>query len=234
MNTSAAPAEDFGTGPKLYCLWALLAIGLALAKAGLSPENLTRLGVLAFLLAQLGLRRFAPKLLPKLAPKTRFILLGTALAAVVEGLHMISMPVFLSLRIGQDTSVAQALGRYALDLLFTVPAYLVIFRVIWHFIEHYPYTAWHYTLVMSLGQTLGDGGLWFFLGQPGLLLFLPYPMSNYHAINLIPFLAVRGQLRPNRPPGLSRQLAIPAVILAYLVCGSIIKLLGRFFGFEPT
>ena len=221
-----------GIGPKLYCLWAALAICLAVSLAGLTPESVTRILVIGFLFAQVALRSTLVKALPALAPRTRFIVLGTVLAAVVEGFHMISMPVFLSLRIGRGTSLTQGLTRYALDLLFTLPAYLAIFSVIWYFIDRYQYSLWQYVVVIGLAQTLGDGGFLFFVNAPAMALFLPYPMTNYHAINVIPFLAVRDRLKPERPASPRAYLVIPAVIGTYLVCGAIIKLLGRWFGLE--
>jgi len=218
--------------PGLYCLWATLAIGLSVVARGLSAENVTRLLVVACILVQVICRDRLTRVLSWLSPRWRFIVLGTLLAAVVEGFHMISRPVFLSLRIGEGTSFAQGLGAYALDLLFTVPAYLVIFRVIWHFVEAYDYTFWQYVLVMGLAQTLGDGGIFFFLAAPPMLLFLPYPMTNYHACNVIPFLAVRDGLPSDRPSSPRAYLALPAVLGTYLVCGAVIKVLGRAWGLE--
>lgn len=139
-----------GRGPTLYCLWATLAIGLAIALAGRSAESVTRLLVLGFLVGQIVGRARLVQALPGLPPQARFIVLGTVLAAVVEGMHMISMPVFLALRIGWETSWTQGLRAYALDLLLTVPAYLVIFVVIWRFINRYQYALWHYVVVMGL------------------------------------------------------------------------------------
>ncbi|MGE3536938.1 MAG: hypothetical protein AB7N91_05790 [Candidatus Tectimicrobiota bacterium] len=219
-----------GLWPGLYCCWATLAIGLALALAGLSAESLTRLLVLAFLGSQMAACRRLAHVLPGLPPRRRFIVLGTVLAAVVEGLHMISAPVFLSLRIGWETSVSQGLLQYALDLLFTVPVYVVIFAVIWRFIQRYQYTLWHYVLVMGLAQTLGDGGLVFWYHAPAMLAFLPYPMTNYHAINVLPFLAVRAQLPPERQVSRRAYLAIPALMVTYFVCGALIKVLGQYAG----
>jgi len=83
-----------GLGPKLYCLWAALAVGLAIVLNGFSPENITRLLVIAFLFVQIALRSIFVKALPQCEAKVRFIVLATVLAAVVEGFHMISMPVF--------------------------------------------------------------------------------------------------------------------------------------------
>lgn len=219
-----------GIGPALYGVWAIVAIGLSIGRSGLSPESVTRLLVIALLLGELALRPMLVDALPALASRTRFLVLGTLLAAAVEGMHMISMPVFLALRIDRETSFAQGLVRYALDLLFTLPAYLVIFSLLWFFINRYRYTLWNYILVMGLAQTLGDGGLFFFIDAPAMLFFLPYPMTNYHAINIIPFLAVRDHLPPARSAGAGRYLAIPALIGAYLVCGAIIRLVGRSLG----
>jgi len=232
VNWLGAVRREVGTGPALYCLWATLAIGLSLAVAGLTPESITRLLVVAFLFGQIAARSQLVKLFPGLAPRTRFIALGTGLAAVVEGFHMISKPVFASLRIGPATSFGQGVFYYALDLLFTVPAYLVILAVIWHFINRYQFTFWQYVLVMGLAQALGDGGLFFFLNAPALLVFLPYPMTNYHAMNVIPFLAVRDQLRPQRPRSGYAYVAIPVLLVTYFVCGALIKVLGRSLGLE--
>lgn len=219
-----------GIGPALYCVWAIVTIGLSIGVSGLSPESVTRLLVIALLLGELALRPMLVDALPALASRTRFLVLGTLLAAAVEGMHMISMPVFLALRIDRETSFAEGLVRYALDLLFTLPAYVVIFSLLWFFIIRYRYTLWNYILVMGLAQTLGDGGLFFFIDAPAMLFFLPYPMTNYHAINIIPFLAVRDHLPPARSISAGRYLAIPALIGAYLVCGAIIKLVGRSLG----
>ncbi len=234
QNWFASGDNKLGAWPALYCLWAAFAICSAIAFSGFSAENVTRLLVIAFLFGQIALRSMLAKALPQLAPKTRFIVLGTVLAAVVEGFHMISTPVFLSLRIGADTSLMQGLINYALDLLFTVPAYLVIFSVIWVFVNRYRYPLWHYVVIMGLAQALGDGGFFYFWNAPAMLLFLPYPMTNYHAINVIPFLAVRGDLKCNRSASALIYLAVPALIGTYLVCGAIIKFLGRFFGLESN
>jgi hypothetical protein len=232
-RATGSGVTEWGIGPALYVLWATVAIGVAIALAGPTSESVTRVLVLGFLLLQLAFRSTLAKALPGLPPRTRFVVLGVALAAVVEGFHMISMPVFLSLRIGPGTSLAQGLTRYSLDLLFTVPAYVVIFRVIWRFADRYRYSLWEYVVVMGLAQALGDGGLFLFWNSPGMLAFLPYPMTNYHAINVLPFLAVRDQLETGRTGSARKYLAVPAVIATYLVCGAIIKLLGRWTGLEP-
>lgn len=224
--------KHFQTHPwaAVYCVWAVLATGLGIAMSGLSGESITRMGVIAFLILQFFSRPFWCKAFPRLAPRTRFILLGMLLASVVEGFHMISTPVFPALKFGPETSLLQGLSKYALDLAFTLPAYLLIFSVIWFFVSRYSYSFWSYVLIMGLAQTIGDGGLFYFLSAPFMLVFLPYPMSNYHAINILPMLAVREQLPPGRPGGARRLLAIPAVIATYLVCGGLIQIIGKKFG----
>lgn len=221
-------------GPSLYVSWAALAIGIAITVAGLTPESVTRLLVLGFLLAQIAFRARLTAALPALAPGARFVVLGTALAAVVEGFHMISKPVFASLRVVHETPPLRALRAFALDLLFTVPAYLVIFTVLFFFVSRYRYGTWAYAVGMGFAQAIGDGGLFFFANAPALLLFLPYPMTNYHAVNVLPFLAVRDGLPAGRPGGARAWLAIPAVIATYLVCGALIKAVGRWTGLEPA
>lgn len=219
-----------GLGPRLYVAWAALAIAASLAAGGWSPENLTRLLVIAFLGLQLAFRRRLAGALPGWQPKWRFIALGMALAAVVEGFHMISMPVFPALRVGAGTPPARALAHYAVDLAFTLPAYLAIFAAIWWFVDRYRYGFWSYALAFGLAQTLGDGGLAFFAGQPAMLAFLPYPMTNYHAINILPFLAVAGRPQAPRRAGPAAWLAVPAVIAVYLGCGAAIRWAGQPFG----
>lgn len=222
----------FGPAARLYCLWAALAIGVSIAQAGLAVESVTRLLVVGFLLLQFVMRPMLVRALPSCAPKWRFVLIGMLLAALVEGFHMISMPVFGALRIGGETGIAGALRNYALDLAFTLPAYLAIFSTIWFFVNRYRYALWDYIVTAGFAQAIGDGGLFFFWNAPGMLLFLPYPMSNYHAINVLPFLAVREHLPADAPRRASRYLIVPAVIVTYLACGATIRLVGRYFGFE--
>lgn len=213
--------------PAAYVTWAALSIGGAVAISGLNAEAVTRLLTVAFLLGQLLLRGPMTAARPRAAPAARFVLLGTMLACVVEGFHMISTPVFASLRIARGTPLGAAGARYAADLLLTVPAYLVIFRLIWAFLRRYHYTPWQYIAAVGLGQVLGDGGIYFFAAQPAMLLFLPYPLTNYHAINVLPFLATRAQLPAERADSPRRWLVIPALIALYFVCGALIRVVGR-------
>lgn len=227
------PSDRFGIGAKLYCMWAAISIGLSIVLAGPTTETITRVLVLAFIAGQYVIRARLVNALPKLAPRARFITMGVLLAAVVEGFHMISKPVYSSLVVGLDTPPSDALRFYAIDLLVTTPAYVVIFAVIWFFINRYHYALWSYIVVMGLGQALGDGGVFFFAAAPQLLVFLPYPMTNYHACNVLPFVATRDALPVARAAGRRSWVAVPALIAVYLVCGSFIKLAGRAAGLDP-
>lgn len=229
---SPAPGDRFGLWPALYCVWVAVAIGLSFLQGGFSDENITRLGVLAFIGIQFAFRARLVNALPQLAPRTRFMVYGTMLAAVVEGLHMISKPLFDTLRVYPGTPLAGALWRYAVDLAFTVPAYLLIFAVIWFFISRYRYGLWSYIVLAGLGQALGDGGIYFLFGAPQLAPLLPYIMTNYHAVNVMPFLAVRDGLPATRATSRLRLLVVPALIAIYFVCGAIIKTIGRAAGLE--
>ena len=86
---------------------------------------------------------------------------------------------------------------------------------------------------MGLGQALGDGGVFFFAAAPQLLFFLPNPMTNYHACNVLPLVATRGALPVACVAGRRSWVAVPALIAVYLVCGSVIKLAGRAAGLDP-
>ena len=189
--------------------------------------------MLAFIGAQFVFRSALENGLPALAPKTRFIVMGVMRAALVERSHLISKPVHASLLVGPDTAPAEALRRYSIDLVATVPAYVVTFAVIWFFINRYRYGLWPYIVTMGLGQALGDGGIFFFAEAPQILVFLPFLMTNYHAVSVIPFLAVRGTLPAARKTGGRSWLAVPALIGTYLVCGVLIKLAGRAVGLGP-
>lgn len=224
------PTDRPGVIGWLYLAWATIAIGLSIAIAGLTAESITRLLVLAFLLLQVGVRLPLAAAFPALAPRTRFILLGTLLATVVEGFHMISMPVLPQLTVYAETPAAEALRRYAIDLALTVPAYLVIFGVIWWFVSRFRYSLWTYLILFGAAQALGDGGLAFFTAAPAMIAFLPYPMTNYHAVNVLPFLATRDALPPGRRDDATRWLALPAVMVTYFACGTLIKVAAKWLG----
>lgn len=224
--------KKIGVWAVIYCLWATIAISFSIYVAGFNTESITRILVILFLLIQILFHSIFTTLFSFSTPKIRFIFSGTILAAVVEGFHMISKPVFLSLVIDQNTSFIQGLTNYLIDLAFTVPAYLLIFRVIFYFTKKFYFTLWQYIFVMGLAQTLGDGGIFFFIGFPAMLFFLPYPMTNYHAINVIPFLSVRNEIKENQSISWRKYVAIPGIVVTYLICGTFIKIIGKFWGFE--
>ena len=147
--TVKAPAAASSTGADagsrwgaVYCAWAATAIVISFLQGGWSDENITRLGVLAFIALQFACRKRLVNAPTQLPPRTRFIVYCTILAAVVEGLHMISKPVFDSLRVYPGLPLSDAVYRYAIDLAFTLPAYAVIFATIWLFIARYRYGLW--------------------------------------------------------------------------------------------
>ncbi len=214
-----------------YGLWTAAAVGIPLARGGLSDDNRTLLHALLFLGAELALVGPVRALSSRLAPRARYLLLALVAAAVVEGLHMTGMPVFRSLRVGPETELLRALASYGVDLAFTLPAYLVIFLVAWRFVARLRYGLWEYTVLFGLGQALGDG-LFFFLGAPWMLAFLPFTMLKYHAMNVLPFLAVRDELPRDRPRRALRLAAPLALVASYQVCGALIKIAGKAVGLE--
>ncbi len=216
----------------LYILWALLVFALVFLNDGLSLDNLTHIGILLFFVATLLLHLVFQR--KKVIKNTKYLFIGKAVgfAAIVEGFYMISKPVFSSLQFVAGMSVGQMLHNYFIDLVFTLPAYAVIFYVIWWLINKYEYSLWQFIILFALGQALGDGSRTF-LSNPGLILLIPYIMINYHAMNLVPFLKIRDKL----PTGRSRSVlrfAAPLIFIpaTYIVCGTIIYTIGGFFGLK--
>lgn len=215
----------------IYIIWSIISITFSLVISKNYPESITRIFVLIFLITQFILKNFFSKFFNIKNPQKRFIISGTILASFVEGFHMISTPVFLSLRVNYDTGVLNILKNYFIDLFFTIPAYLIIFYVIWRFINKYHYSLYDYIISFGLAQTLGDGGMFYFISNPYMIFFIPYPMTNYHAMNISPFLLVKNNLHVENN-SLKRYLAIPSIILTYLICGAIIKYFGNLVGFN--
>lgn len=212
---------------KLYLAWSALVILLVFAKTGFTTDNITHF----FILVYLGLSLLYLKKNTALVrdAKKQFIVLCMTSAAVVEGFYMIQMPVFPSLRVVTGMGFAQILRNYAVDLAFTLPAYFIIFRAIWFLINKYKYNIWQYAILMALGQALGDGSRTF-LANPGLLVFLPYVLINYHAMNLSPYLKIQNTLPVERSNSFFKYLS-PLIVLplVYILCGLIIYTTASFF-----
>jgi hypothetical protein len=212
----------------LYGAWMVVVVGLSFFNGGMSLDNITRLLILLFLGIQFLLFRVTKIDPQKVRPRLAFISVAVLFAAVVEGCYMISNPVFASLTFKAGMSPAAMLGYYAIDLTFTVPVYIVVFWTMWGLINRYRYPLWAYVILMALGQALGDG-FFSFLAAPGMLLFLPYVMTNYHAMNVVPYLAVRQRLNPQK--GGIRVLWGPLIIIGiYLIGGAVIIAVGKVFG----
>jgi hypothetical protein len=205
---------------RLYLLWALLVFLIVFIKGGLSADNLTHAGITLFFFFALWLYRRRKK--PISNPRAFFILRCVLYAAVVEGFYMITAPVLPSLRFTAGMTLSHMVANYLIDLSFTVPAYLFIFYVVWRLIKKYSYTPWEYAILFAFGQALGDGSRTF-LFNPGLLVFIPYVMINYHAMNVAPFLSIRENLQSEGKGGLWKWFApIVVVFGAYLISGLVI------------
>lgn len=161
-----------------YGLWLSGSLAVPMAKEGLgSPNSLTRLGILASFALSLGWYAWRGKRMEVTRPRRVFIV-GCVLGAMVgETFYMVSRPLHPSLLISAATPLPQALRNLLVDLALTLPAYLLIFSVIWHLATHARYSTFGYFFVMALGQALGDGNV-FFVANPGALLFVPYVMLN--------------------------------------------------------
>ncbi len=205
---------------RLYLLWAALVFLIVFIKGGLSADNFTHAGIILFFFFTLWLYRRRKN--PISNPKTFFILRCVLYAAIVEGFYMITAPVLPSLRFIAGMPLGQMVTNYLIDLSFTIPAYFFIFYVIWRLIKKYSYAPWEYALLFAFGQGLGDGSRTF-LSNPGLLVFIPYIMVNYHAMNVAPFLSIHETLQSEGKGGLWKWLApIIFVFVAYLISGLVI------------
>lgn len=214
--------------PIIYIVWAVLTFLVFLPR--LELEDITKIIVIIFLLIQFllyPLFAFISKLLP---PKVFFIGLSTLFAMVVETAFMISKPLDPSLIITAGMPLNEMFKNLFIDLILTAPAYIAIFWVIWHFINKYDYPLWGYIFFISLGQALGDGSA-FFLLAPFALIFVPYVMINYHAMNTIPFLLVRKNLSGKKASAPHKYLIpVIAIIITYVVAGFVIKIVGSLVG----
>ncbi len=213
----------------LYLIWALFVFLIVFIKGGLSSDNVTHIAILVFLFALLLFYwKFQKNNIIK-DPKYFFITRCVLFAAIVEGCYMISKPVLSSLQIVAGMSPGQMLQNYFIDLLFTVPAYFLIFYVIWRLINKYEYSFWEFAILTALGQALGDGSRTF-LQNPSLLLFLPYVMVNYHAMNVVPYLKIKNVLPPERVKNIWR-FVMPIVLIfaTYLFSGLIIYTIAAVF-----
>jgi hypothetical protein len=213
----------------IYIIWAVLVFLIVFVKSGLSFDNLAHIAILAFFfLALVFHQKFQKENVIK-NPKYFFITRCVLFAIVVEGCYMISKPVLTSLQIVSGMSLGQMLHNYFIDLLFTVPAYFLIFYVIWRLVNKYEYSFWEFVILTALGQALGDGSRTFFL-NPTLLLFIPYIMINYHAMNVVPYLKVRNALPPERLKNVWRFI-MPVVLIpaTYLFSGLIIYTIAAIF-----
>ena len=214
----------------IYSGWALIVFILTFISGGPSTDNITKFLVIVFLSVQL-LIYYTVSIKKKFYQKNVFFILFLLFAAVVEGFHMISAPVFSSLKISFSMNPIEILTKYVIDLLFTIPAYIAIYWVIWYFVNKYKYKLWEYVLIIALGQALGDGGLFFFISTPFMLIFLPYVMINYHSMNVVPYLLVKNRIEPHINSRTKYLIPPISIIIIYLICGSVIRIIGALFSF---
>lgn len=214
-------------GLRAYVIWASVVLALSLGHDGMSRNTITRLCILAYLAITLWLgRRYAPR-----GQALLFISTCVVSSMAVEFFYLFSRPVFPSLLFAPGDSPLVLLHKTLVDWAFTTPAYVVIYAVFWRLLARFRYSLTEYVLLFSAGQALGDGNA-FFLAQPGMLLFIPYVMLNYQAINVLPYLWVRQRLAGERRRGrwLAPLLIIP---FTYWVMGACIQIAGKLLGWRP-
>ncbi|MFH1052785.1 MAG: hypothetical protein V1740_00030 [Candidatus Woesearchaeota archaeon] len=212
----------------IYIIWAVVVFSVTFITKGFDPDNITHFLIILFFLAQLALFPIIKVLSKMFTPKLIFITLAVIFAALVEGFYMFSNPVFESLRFTAGMGFNTMLTNYFIDLIFTIPVYIVILISIWYFINKYSYKLWEYLIIFSLGQAIGDG-FFFFLASPLMIIFLPYVMINYHSMNLVPFLLVNNKLKPKNKSWMKYIIPPIAIIVIYLIFGFLINFIGPLF-----
>lgn len=216
-------------------IWFLLSISIPFLRDGLTLDFITILSVLAYFLLSLWWFYKKGQFIKIKNTKRTFILWCTANAMVVEIFHMISKPLHKSLIITLNTPIPDILKNTSIDLILTFPAYLLIFWVMWQLIKRNHYSIFSFFFLMGLGQALGDGNA-FFIANPAMLIFIPYVMINYWAMNFVPFLVVKNSLPvPSFQDGPLKKNILPIILLpvTYLIAAAIILTIGGAIGWIP-
>jgi hypothetical protein len=213
----------------LYAIWAVIVFILVFIQKGIETAHVAHGLVILFLGIQFLLMNALKKLVNRRSCRIQFLVYCLCCAALVEGFYMIHEPVFKAVKIVPSMSLSSMAGNYLVDLAFTLPVYLAVFSALWYFITLYQYTPWQYFIIFSAAQALGDGGVFFFSASPFLLLFIPYTLINYQAMNFLPYLLVRDMIQPGKTGW--QKFVIPplVIILIYLTGGAMIKLVGALF-----
>ena len=141
----------------LYLAWAAAVVGLVFSKDGATPDNVTHLLILGYLGASVltipRLRRIATRH----SPRTVFIVCSCISAAFVELTYMITAPLHASLLIDAQTSVRAAFRNVGVDLALTLPAYWLIFEVVWLLARRYDYQPVEFAVLTGAGQRSATG-----------------------------------------------------------------------------
>ncbi len=213
----------------LYALWTVFVVTVVLMRAGLSPDNVTRLGVIGYLLASLAWYRQTMHRPPQVSGPV-FVATCCASALTIEFFYMVSRPVFHALLVTADTPARAIVANTLIDFAFTLPVYVAVFSAMWWLIRRYTYGVAEFALLFPCAQALGDGNA-FFAANPAMLLFAPYVVLNYQAITVVPYLRARDALPPGRRSRVLRfVLPLVVVFALYWIGGALIIVAGRRFG----
>ena len=110
----------------LYAFWAVIVFALTFISKGYNPDNITHILIIIFFLVQLTTYPLIRVVSKKFSPKITFLIFGLIFAAVVEGLYMISDPLFESLKFVAGISIGKMISNFLIDLVFTIPVYIVV------------------------------------------------------------------------------------------------------------
>ena len=207
-----------------YLLWtAVLVIGHVNDNFD-TLEDVTRfilIGYVGLFLIFLPMLRPLVRRVP-LSPGVKYVALCVASAAIVEIAHMISTPFNDSVKIViGETPPSTALLYVLIDLAVTLPAYVIVFTLVWRrLLTRYGYAPLEFIMLISLGQFIGDANIHL---VPGILLIYawPYVLLIYHLMNIPPYLLMKQEIDVQGLPqerGRYRGFwVVPATYWAYII-----------------
>lgn len=217
----------------LMGLWLIFSIAVYIMKNGLDSAAWTRIAILVFFCLSLGWYFWKGRRITVSNPARLFILWSVANAMVGEICYMISKPLHESLLVTIDMPWSQIFRNVGIDLILTLPAYLIIFSIVWKLVVRYGYTPFSFFFLVGLGQSLGDGNTFFWV-NPGTLILIPYVMLNYWAMSFVPYLAIRPTLKIFNNSLLSYILPIVVLPITYFFVAAVILTFGKWIGWLPA
>ncbi|MHB8376482.1 MAG: hypothetical protein ACYDEB_05950 [Dehalococcoidia bacterium] len=200
--------------------------------------DVTRFALLAYVALFL---LFMPLLRPvvrglPLRTGAKYVLLSVVSAAVVEVAHIFSQPFSDSVKVTVgETTPLTALRNIALDLAVTLPAYTIVFTLVWRrLLSRWRYSLLEFVALISVAQFLGDGHIYVILNIAAAALFGPYVLMIYQLMNIPPYLLMRDEIAAARPARRDDEKGryrgfwiVPATYWLYILVLLVLAVIGK-------